>query len=239
MIRLTRSFRRLRPFPLVALSALLLLLTACGVNTDAFPSSAAHPAPVGATFHNCPPQGSGGDAALNTRENRVDDVSSSNYNPVALDTLIGLPYPGQVAGRMRSSWPSDSAKKVAQDEGVAIQTSGYVIAIRYVGPEPVNCNSASAANYYLWISDNASDPPELGMVVVITPRILAERPGWTVATIRSLAGRFVRVSGWLLFDNQPSAQLGLSRATYWELHPVLHLDVDVQSQWHNIDQKPL
>ncbi|MEO7003105.1 MAG: hypothetical protein ABI068_14925 [Ktedonobacterales bacterium] len=236
MIRMIRGFRS--SF-LLALCALLITLAACGANTDTFPAGAAHPTPVTTTYRNCPPQGSAGDPTLNTRENRVDDASSSAYNPVALDTLIGLPYPGQVAGRARTSWPSESAKKVAQDEGVAIQTSGYVVAIRYVGPEPVNCNSADTANYYLWISDNASDPPALAMVVVLTPRILAQRPGWTQATIRSLAGRFVQVSGWLLFNNQPPSQLGLSRATPWELHPVLHLAVDEQSQWHNIDQKPL
>jgi len=217
----------------------VLALTACGANTDTFPTGAAHPPPVTTTYKNCPPQGAGGDPSLSTRENRVDDVSASAYNPVSLDTLIGLPYPGQVSNRLRSAWPSSSAKQVAQDEGVAIQTAGYVVAIRYVGPEPVNCNSTSNANYYLWISDNASDPPELGMVVVLTPRILAQRPGWTEKTIRSLAGQYIRVSGWLLFDNQPSSQLGLSRATYWELHPVLHLDIDEQSQWHNFDKKPL
>lgn len=230
---------RLRSSLLVALCVLLLALSACGANTDTFPTGAARPKPVTSTYQSCPPQGSGGDPALNARENRIDDVASSKYNPVSLDTLIGLTYPGQVSNRARSSWPSNSAKQIAQDEGVAIQTTGYVVAVRYIGKEPVNCNSASNANYYLWISDNASDPPELAMVVVITPRILAQRPGWTQATIRSLAGVYIRVSGWLLFDNQPSPQLGLSRSTYWELHPVMHIDVDQQSQWHNIDQKPL
>ena len=231
--------RSLRSFIVVALCAVLCALAACGANTDTFPTNAAHPKPVAQVFQGCPAQGQGSDATLDTLENRVDDVPTSQYHPLSLDVLTALPNLTKLQGHARSTWDSADAQRIGQYEGVAIQTTGYVVAIRYVGAESVNCDSTSAASYYLWISNNASDPGELAMVVVITPRVQANRPGWTVATIRKLVGQYIRVRGWLLFDQQPSTQLGISRSTLWEIHPIMHIEVDQKSQWHSIDEKPL
>ncbi len=222
---------------LVLLVVAITLLAAC-TNTDYVPTNQRHPTPVTGTFQGCPPQGSGGDPQLNTLENRVDDPGEAKFAPYSLDALEALTGPGNEMGRNRSKWSSADLKQVEQYEGLPVQTTGYVVAIRYIGPEPVNCNSKTAANYYLWISDNASDPASLGMVTVITPRVMVNRPGWTVATIKNLYGHFVRVSGWLLFDQEPPKALGLPSYTPWEVHPIMHLDVDVHSQWVNIDQTP-
>jgi len=229
---------RFRAATLVFFIGALCLFSACGVNTDAFPTSAPRPKPVTDTFHGCPAQGSGGDPQLNTLENRVDDPGANGYHTIALDTLTTLPNPDNEQGKLRGSWQKADAQSVAQYEGVAVQTAGYVVEVRYIGAEPVNCGSTTYANYHLWISDNASDPPVLGMVVVVTPRVQANRPGWTAQTIKSLAGHFVRVTGWLVFNNEPAPQLNVERATLWEIHPVLHLAVDVKSQWVSVDQKP-
>ncbi len=229
---------RLRAVTLVFLIGVLCLFSACGVNTDEFPTSAARPKPVTATFHGCPPQGSGGDPQLNALENRVDDPGTSGYNPVALDTLTTIPNPINEQGKPRGAWTKADTQLVAQYEGVAVQTTGYVVEERYIGAESVNCNSTTYANYHLWISDNASDPPVLGMVVVVTPRIMVNRPGWTVKSIQDLVGHYIRVSGWMVFNNEPDPRLNVDRATLWELHPALHLAVDVKSQWVSIDQKP-
>lgn len=230
---------RFRAATLVFFIGALCLFSACAVNPNAFPTNAPRPKPVTGTFHGCPAQGSSGDPQLNTLENRVDDdPGPDGYNPITLDTLTTLPNPDNEQGKLRGTWLKPDAQSVAKYEGVAVQTSGYVVAIHYIGPEPVNCNSTTYANYHLWISDNASDPPVLGMVVVLTPRIAVNRPGWTEQSIKNLVGHFIRVSGWLMFNNQPAPQLNEERATLWEVHPVMHLDVDVQSKWVSVDQTP-
>ncbi len=229
---------RVRSVTFVFFVGALCLFSACGVNTDAFPTNAPRPKPVTDTFHGCPPQGSGGDPQLNTLENRTDDPGPNGYNPIALDTLTTLPNPDNEQGKPRGTWEKADVQTVAQYEGVAVQTSGYVVEVRYIGAEPVNCNSTTYVNYHLWISDNASDPPVLGMTVVLTPRVLVNRPGWTTQTIKNLVGHFVQVSGWLVFNNEPAPQLNVARATLWEIHPVMHLSVDVKSKWVSVDQKP-
>jgi len=223
---------------LVLLAVVVCVLAACN-NTDYVAPNQSRPTPVSGTFRGCPAKGSGGDPQLNTLENRVDDPGEAKFTPYSLDALTNLGAPTNEMGRNRSGWQSADLKQVGQYEGLPVQTTGYVTAIRYVGPEPVNCNSTTAVNYYLWISDNASDAPALGMVTVITPRVQASRPGWTLAMIRSLPGNYIRVSGWFLFDQEPPATLGLPSATHWEVHPIMHIDVDVHSKWVNVDQKPL
>src|SRR5689334_22512709 len=53
------------------------------------------------TFHGCPPEGDGGDPVLNRNKNRVDD---GNYQPMAFDSLLNLPWPQDVAKKSHDEW---------------------------------------------------------------------------------------------------------------------------------------
>jgi len=78
----------------------------------------------------------------------------------------------------------------------------------------------------------------LPLIVEVTPwwrRHAASRgSNWSTDSLRlSLRGRWVRVTGWLLFDDEHQRQaenttpgrVGNWRATAWELHPVTGVEV--------------
>lgn len=76
------------------------------------------------------------------------------------------------------------------------------------------------------------------VIVKVTPRwrtaMAARGIDWKTHTLwEKLLGRFVEVTGWLLFDaehrresaNTADARARACRATAWEIHPVTALDV--------------
>ncbi len=51
----------------------------------------------------------------------------------------------------------------------------------------------------------------------------AKVPRWTISALKRLAERHerVRISGWLMFDGEHPDQIGKTRGTLWEIHPVM------------------
>jgi hypothetical protein len=46
----------------------------------------------------------------------------------------------------------------------------------------------------------------------------------------------VRVSGWVLMDQEHPDQLGKTRGTLWEIHPVMQFEVQQGNQWIALDE---
>lgn len=240
-------FARL-PHVLIAVSTLSLLaiaLSGCGAlqaigasNTEYLPTNLARATPSVATFQGCPPAGQGGDPALNALYNRQDDNPPGGYRVTDIATVMAVPTTPQVSGKDRSVWPSADARRVALYEGAAIRTTGWVVAARKGGPSPANCNSDTNRDWYLWIGAGAGDALDTTLVVVVTPPVQASRPGWTDYTMRRLVGQVVRVSGYLVYDQEPPQFTVDQRATAWELQPVMHLETLYQNQWINLDLFP-
>lgn len=241
-----RFLRAPRSFVAMALCSLLAVaLSGCGAlqtiggsNTSYLPPNLPRSTPSATTFQGCPPQGQGGDPALNTLVNRQDDTPSGGYRVTDLSTLLTVPSTPQVEGKDRSAWSSANAQRIALYEGAAIRTTGWVVAVRKGGPDAANCASDANRDWYLWIGTGAGDDPHTTLVVVVTPRIRQERPGWTDYTMRRLVGQVVRVSGWLVYDQEPVPFIANDRATAWELRPVMHLETLYQNQWLNLDLLP-
>ncbi|MGH2505364.1 MAG: hypothetical protein ACRDID_22870 [Ktedonobacterales bacterium] len=240
-------FARL-PHVLIAVSTLSLLaiaLSGCGAlqaigasNTEYLPTNLARATPSAATYQSCPPEGQGGDPALNALYNRQDDNPPGGYRVTDIATVMAVPTTPQVSGKNRSAWPSADAKRVALYEGAAIRTTGWVVAARKGGPSPANCNSDTNRDWYLWIGAGAGDALDTTLLVVVTPRVQVSRPGWTDYTMRRLVGQVVRVSGYLVYDQEPPQFTVDQRATAWELQPVMHLETLYQNQWINLDLFP-
>lgn len=222
----------------VAVSGCGLLTTIGGSNSNYFPPNLPHPTPTVTTFQGCPPQGQGGDTALNTLENRQDDPPLSSYRVTDLTQVMTLPITPQVEGKDRSTWSSADAQRIATYEGTAVRTTGWVVATREGGPTTANCGSDVNRDWYLWIGTGGGDALVTTMVIVVTPRIRADRPGWTDYTMRRLVGQVVRVSGWLVYDQEPPAFVASNRVTPWELQPVMHLETLYLNQWINLDLLP-
>jgi hypothetical protein len=239
-----KPLRRASLALLALLVCLLLVLAACsgagsggavGTIAPGFPANAAHPQPQDADFNGCPPQGDGGDSQLNVRKNRIDNGENGAFHDVDLGTLLALQWPQTVERQSRDNWSSSDAAAIAQYEGVAVRTTGYVLGVRHEGTESPNCHDVNNTDFHVWLAVNASDGKDKSMVVEVTPRVRALRSGWDDATLSGLTGQHVRISGWLMFDQEHPEQLGKTRMTLFEIHPILHIEVDNNGTWQSID----
>lgn len=199
---------------------------------------AAPPVPRGGPtsgYNGCPAEGDGGDRQLNVRKNRADSVA---FAPVRFAVVRTLPVPDG-ALRNRQNWDAATAAAVARYEGRPVQVEGYLAGVKNEGPESPNCHGADAdrRDWHLWLSDVPGPERAASVVVETTPPVRARHPGWTLAALRAAArvGAPARVSGWLLLDEEHPEQIGRTRGTLWEVHPVLALDVQRGGRWVPLD----
>lgn len=229
------SARLLRRIVLPVLCLVSMLLAGCGVqNTvSGFPSNSNQSQPQEETFQGCPPGGDGGDQPLNTLKNRIDDASQ--YFDTDINSILALPIPEGVERVRRSDWSPDDLTTIQQYEGTPVRVVAWMYGDRHEGPESTNCHSTEYRDYHNWIVPDSGDDRTQAVVAEVTPRIQAERPGWTSDALSSLRGQQVRISGWLLMDQEHPEQLGQTRGTLWEIHPILHIEVNNGAGWQSID----
>jgi len=191
------------------------------------------------TFRGCPPEGSGGDEELNRLKNRVDEGS---YQAVKFDPLRNLSWPHAVERRKRSEWASDLKSEIARNEGDPIAVEGYLLRVKEEGPESPNCRREDPdfRDFHIWLAYSPDDEESSAIVVEITPRIRIQHPSWNLQKIRTIIRErvSVRISGWLLFDQEHPDQVGKSRATLWEIHPIMKIEVHHNGEWIPLDNLP-
>jgi hypothetical protein len=170
--------------------------------------------------------------------NRTDDSPPGGYRQTDIATVMTIPTTPQVENKPRASWTPADASRVGLYEGAAVRTTGWVVAARRLGPDAANCGSATNRDWALWIGTGAGDALSTTLVALITPQFLAQRPGWTDYSMRRIVGQVVRISGYALYDQEPSPLVGANRATTWVIGPVTHLETYYQSQWINLDLIP-
>jgi hypothetical protein len=201
------------------------------------PLIAVKPTPKSATFRGCPPEGSGGDRLLNLLKNRVDEGS---YVPVELDAVAKLRWPSTVEGLPRRLWSSDDAQSVAKYEGIPISVDGYLAGAREQGPESTNCRSddPDMHDFHLWLVGSPDQNRSTSMVVEVTPRVRASQPEWDIEVLESLVHttQKVRISGWLMLDQEHPDQIGITRGTIWEIHPIMRIQVSRDGSWVALDK---
>jgi hypothetical protein len=175
------------------------------------------------TYQGCPAGGDGGDATLNTLKNRTDEGS---WTTVDIASLLALTWPSAITKKQRSNWSSSDQATIAKYEGSPVEVTGYILDLKHEGTESTNCHDTNNRDYHVWLGANAGDDRSLSMVIEITPRVRAQRSGWTDSAISALKGKHVRIRGWLLFDQEHPEQIGQTRKTLWEIHPIVHIEVD-------------
>ncbi len=201
------------------------------------PSMPQKPEPGWVTLDGCPPEGSGGDAALNLLKNRMDQGA---YVPVSFESLLALTWPKSVENQMVGEWSPTSKAFIDQYAGMPLSIEGYIVNIRDASPEPANCDRTDAAN--LTWRMNLAETPRAGrgqtIVVESTPPARIGHT-WTVDLIQSLIvdpRTQVRVSGWLYFDPEHPQEVGRIRATLWEIRPVMQIEVLEDGRWYPLDR---
>ena len=197
------------------------------------------PTPLAAAFHGCAAAGDGGDPALNRLKDRVD---SAAWLPVSATAIVSLDWPRSVERRHRDVWSRGAAAAVRRYEGTPVAVEGYLVGMKLEGPESPNCHrtDSDSRDWHLWLTAAAGEDRTHAVVVETTPPVRANHPAWTLAKLRAIghARTKVRVSGWLLLDPDHPDQVGKTRGTIWEVHPILRLEVERDGRWVLLDSIP-
>jgi hypothetical protein len=106
-----------------------------------------------------------------------------------------------------------------------------------MSPETCNCRSVTFVDYHLWIADDPNKGREQSLVIEIAPRVQSFHPEWTLRRLQQLARdrEKVRISGWLLMDPEHPDQIGKTRGTIWEIHPIMQIETSFLGQWRPLD----
>jgi hypothetical protein len=180
------------------------------------------------TLANCPPTGDATSAqvkALNVLKRRMTTPTPQDIDArVTMQALVA---------------PGDDTNRWDDERGATIE--GYVAGVKVGGVESVNCHTKDPAyrdtHIELTLEPLANDESTY-VIVEVTPQVRQEMAkkgvDWSTASLhKTLLGRWIRVSGWLLFDveHKPNARNTASggahiwRATVWEIHPITAIEV--------------
>lgn len=193
-------------------------------------------------FEGCPPEGNGGDPDLNRLKNR--DVAPTTLVPRTIREIINnqpLTASEQARSLKRENWPIEALEEIQDWENEAVVVEGYLIAIKKEGREGCNCGSAQPvlkyADYHLWLAESPNHTKAKSIVAELSPRLSRTYPNLNQATINRLITQRakVRVSGWVMWDQEHGDQVGRSRATLWEIHPIHKIEVFSNGEWKNLN----
>jgi hypothetical protein len=202
----------------------------------ALPVLAVKPVPVVQAFDGCPPEGQGGDPTLNRLKNRIDE---GQYTPVNFEAIASLDWARGIERRDRDRWSSADAAAIAQWEGLPISVEGYIAESHAQGPESCNCHRSEPdqVDFHLWLIRTPGDTRAQSIVAEISPRVRRGHPSWTTKSLGRLARdrERVRISGWLFMDPEHPDQIGKTRATLWEIHPIMQVEVYRAGAWQRLD----
>jgi hypothetical protein len=168
----------------------------------------------------CPPQGDATDSrsrTLNLLKNRTEAPAS--YESVTVPELLALP------------------SAAADSRGIVLE--GFIVTAKQAGPESANCHSQRDLDFHVSIAADAATDPRATQVaraqsVIVEPTPWTQRTlGLHLRILQKLArdGARVRIYGWQMFDPQHPDQLGRTRGTLWEVHPVTGIDVWSGGAW--------
>jgi hypothetical protein len=204
--------------PGVVVGALVLLLAGQVPDQDDYVQSTGKKCGMDGTASSTPGK------TLNQNKNRWNAPPAEAFDDEV--TLAALLLPGDDVDRFND-------KKAAK-------ISGYVVGVKVGGKETCNCEAAAPVDRDTHIELALSkDATEIQRVIVeVTPRLRAQMNAkgvnWSTAALqRKLKGKWITVSGWLLFDTMHIKEAENTnpggdknwRATCWEIHPITAMDV--------------
>jgi len=187
------------------------------------------PAAWARTFHGCPDAGRGGDTALNRLKNRTTAPGSAAARLLS-DILHSHPVAEAMGKRDRATWTSDA---LALTLGKRSRHASRVGSSRSAppGPRRAIAGHPEDVDWHVWIAARPSRnaKPHSSMVVEVSPRVQRWEHDKFVALAK--LGTRVRISGWMLWDEEHGSEVGKSRGTLWEIHPVHQIKVYRNGGW--------
>lgn len=211
------------------------------------PTPAHKQTPVVVAFGSCGPDGKAGDPDENHLKNRTD--TATTYTAVTFGAFRELLDPTTLQDSSRARWPHTLLQQIEKPEGVPVSLTGFLAQVtnadglkhgaRPEGAEATNCRltTPTKVDWHLWVLPSADSLRRVSVVAEITPRLRAKHAGWTLAKLDRIAhDRIpVRVSGWTLFDPEHPDQLGQTRGTLWEIHPITRIEVQSNGHWQALE----
>ena len=231
----SKSGARLRAAAFSAAAAIGLGAVSFGASGPVSPVTPPTAAPAAFPADSpCPRQGDGkGDATLDRQKNRYLAPTSADLDPkitTAGDLITQLPQL-KPSSMHRETWPNNITEQVDTYEAKGATIEGYMLDAKEEDTgkgESCNCHDPEVLfDYHIYIADTAGVPKAKSTIVEMTPRWRSVNPNWTANNqevgfnfIHRLIGKKLRVTGWLLFDQDHVNNIGQWRATVWEIHPV-------------------
>jgi hypothetical protein len=184
--------------------------------------------PCATDLEHCPATGcGGGDKLLNKKKNIL--TIPGTYEVITFDDFRHL------EAERPTTWSEGQSRSEVEQlgEGSAVMLMGYLFGAHAGSPETCNCKLSGELNndYHINIVENDDDFQVDSIVVEMTPKSRAAKPGWTLAKLNGIPvaphkqHALVRVSGYLMFDSEHVSRSGGERATIWEIHPVTKFEV--------------
>lgn len=182
--------------------------------------------------------GSGGDPYLNELRNRDRHPFAVGF--ATIDDLLGKPMPEatSAASAPRKDWSLKAFNEVFPWEQRLVRLYGYLAKAEDGGPEHCNCDGKVGNTTRVWIVWQPGDYGLLGSKAVVgeIPARMKDRyPHWTASWLNHLVSRRtrVRITGWLMWDDEAASEVGKSRGTAWEIAPVQRIEYFERRQWHD------
>ena len=192
--------------------------------------------PQHSVFRGCSGEGSGGDPALNRLKNRIDEAPL--YHKVSLIKILELSQPRGTENRRRNHWPAEDVALIAKYEGLPVAVEGYLAGVKLMGEETTNCRHEEneMRDFHIWLVTSPDHGRDKSIVVEATPAIRSRHDSWTVRSLNQLVRQKqkVRISGWLMFDPEHPEDRGRTRATLWEIHPIMRIEVERNGEWFRL-----
>ena len=192
----------------------------------------------------CPAIGDGGDTTLNKLKNRTAMPASFIEMPVRA-FLTSTPT---VIGRHKfmDKFSTAERAKIDSADKLAIALEGFLVAAKQSEPEACNCHRVTQRDFHVWIAPE--QPPEgdpdsakairaRSVIVEPTPYWQSQhKDTWRLRTLSHLAKdrARVRISGWVMYDPEHPSELGKTRGTLWEIHPVTKIEVWSGGGWREL-----
>jgi hypothetical protein len=187
-------------------------------------------------FDGCPPEGDGGDRDLNRLKNR--DMPPPSYETMSVSQMLtDRPERALEEGRKpRRLWSEAARTEVSEWERKGVSVEGHLLRVKQEGPESCNCHAEDHRDFHLWLGADPDDDRGRSVVVEISPRFLPDHPNWRLRILRRLVedGARVRISGWLMWDQEHPEQIGQTRGTLWEIHPIHKIEVSSGGVWREL-----
>jgi hypothetical protein len=178
------------------------------------------------TLAACPAEGCGArpDTGTNRQKNRT--VVPTETVEMSVAEFKSQHHEISSIGRSREGISDSDQSTLDVEEGVGVTVDGYILDDKMEGPESCNCGIDGAFDYHVWLGARASSEKSASIVVELTPRIFFT----TDPDFKALMSRLkhdhahVRVTGWPMFDPLHPDQIGNTRYSRWEVHPITDIE---------------